>query len=163
MRRGMNQYTVVALIASLLASGCRPTQPFFFGEDGSLSRYVDKATKIETADVCTTPNDEVMQSRPPLTLDNANFDQTWPLSLQEAVKDVLANGKVLRSLGGRFATEGSPTAPQTGEAPNALLTNPTAAPRSTIQPSSRAARACRGRRLASRRPCRPLTPISPPA
>ncbi len=41
----------LVLCGSLLATGCTPTQPFFFMEDGDLSHYVDVATQIEYPDV----------------------------------------------------------------------------------------------------------------
>lgn len=124
MKREITRATAVLVLALMVGTGCRPQQPFFFGEDGSLSRYVGQATKIDYPDENTAPNAEVTASRAPLTLANANFEETWPLSLQEAVKHSLSNGKVLRSLGGRFAFEGSPTTPLLGPAPNLLLNNP---------------------------------------
>ncbi|MCE9547578.1 MAG: TolC family protein [Planctomycetia bacterium] len=124
MNRQVQRTTALLLLVITLGTGCRPQQPFFFGEDGSLSRYVGKATEISKADVEKCANPEADDARAPLTLANANFDETWPLSLQDAVKHALANGKVLRSLGGRFAVEGSPTSPILGPSPNLLLTNP---------------------------------------
>ena len=46
-------HTAVAclLIALTLFTGCHPTQPFFFHEDGDLSHYLDVATRIEHPDV----------------------------------------------------------------------------------------------------------------
>ena len=34
----------------IAATGCHPTQPFYFFEDGDLSHYVDKATQIDYPD-----------------------------------------------------------------------------------------------------------------
>jgi len=124
MKRPLQKITAILMLAMSVGTGCRPQQPFYFGEDGTLSHYVGKAKDIDYPDENSPPNTEVTDSRAPLTLANANFEETWPLSLQEAVKHSLANGKVLRSLGGRFAFEGSPTTPLLGPSPNLLLNNP---------------------------------------
>jgi outer membrane protein TolC len=124
MKRQIHKATAILLLAVTLGTGCRPQQPFFFCEDGSLSHYQGQAKKISYPDVETAANTEVTDSKAPLTLANANFDKPWPVSLQEAVKHSLCNGKVLRTLGGRFAFEGSPTTPLLGPAPNLLLNNP---------------------------------------
>ncbi|MCE9556252.1 MAG: hypothetical protein K8T91_23125, partial [Planctomycetes bacterium] len=124
MKRELTRTTAILVLAMMVGTGCRPQQPFFFGEDGSLSHYVGQSTKIDYPDENTPPNTEVTDSRAPLTLANSNFEEAWPVSLQEAVKHSLSNGKVLRSLGGRFAFEGSPTTPLLGPSPNLLLNNP---------------------------------------
>ena len=38
---------LLLLLAAALATGCSPTQPFYFFEDGDLSHYVGVATNIE--------------------------------------------------------------------------------------------------------------------
>jgi outer membrane protein TolC len=111
----------------LVASGCAPRQPFYFFEDGDLSHYVGAIQKIEYPDTCQEPLDEAAGASEPLTLTNPNFDEIWELSLEEAVRTALENGKVLRNLGGRFASFGGPR-PQTGEPPVSLLTAPQATP-----------------------------------
>ena len=118
-----------AILTSLLvvASGCAPRQPFYFFEDGDLSHYVGAIQKIEYPDTCQEPLDEAAGASEPLTLTNPNFDEIWELSLEEAVRTALENGKVLRNLGGRFASFGGPR-PQTGEPPVSLLTAPQATP-----------------------------------
>ena len=47
--------TLWAVIASYLVSltGCHPTQPLYFKEDGDLSHYVDVATDIDYPDTKT--------------------------------------------------------------------------------------------------------------
>jgi outer membrane protein TolC len=118
-----------AILTSLLlvASGCAPRQPFYFFEDGDLSHYVGSIQKIEYPDTCQEPLDEAAGASEPLTLTNPNFDEIWELTLEEAVRTALENGKVLRNLGGRFASFGGPR-PQTGEPPVSLLTAPQATP-----------------------------------
>ncbi|MBU6277282.1 MAG: TolC family protein, partial [Planctomycetes bacterium] len=76
---------------------------------------------------CSPPLDEAAGTVEPLTLSNARFDQIWEVSLEEAIRTALENGKVLRNLGGRFGSFGGPR-PQTGEPPVSLLTQPAGTP-----------------------------------
>jgi outer membrane protein TolC len=112
---------------SLLAGGCAPRQPFYFFEDGDLSHYVGAIQKLEYPDTCQEPLAEAAGAVEPVTLSNPKFDSIWELSLEEAIRTALENGKVLRNLGGRFGSFGGPR-PQTGEPPVSLLTNPQATP-----------------------------------
>jgi hypothetical protein len=125
--RTARQLWVALTSISLLASGCAPQQPFYFFEDGDLSHYVGAIQKLEYPDSCEQPLDEASGTSEPLTLSNARFDQIWELSLEEAIRTALENGKVLRNLGGRFQSFGGPR-PQTGEPAVSLLTAPTATP-----------------------------------
>ena len=118
---------VAATSIALLAGGCAPKQPFYFFEDGDLSHYVGAIQKLEYPDTCQEPLAEAAGAVEPLTLSNPNFDNIWELSLEEAVRTALENGKVLRNLGGRFQSFGGPR-PQTGEPAVSLLTNPTVTP-----------------------------------
>ncbi|HUS40828.1 MAG TPA: transporter, partial [Pirellulales bacterium] len=86
---------------ALLLTGCHPTQPFFFGEDGDLSHFVDRAGEISYPDVEVEGLPEANFTAQPLTLANADFENFWELTLNEAVKIALSNSKVLRNLGGR--------------------------------------------------------------
>jgi len=121
------QLLVAALVIALAAPGCAPRQPFYFFEDGDLSHYVGAVQKIEYPDSCSPPLDEAAGTVEPLTLSNASFDQIWEVTLEEAIRTSLENGKVLRNLGGRFGSFGGPR-PQTGEPPVSLLTQPAATP-----------------------------------
>lgn len=89
---------VIALLAAMV--GCRPQQPFYFGEDGDLSHYVGVATEIEYPDVDTARLDEVQVTKQPLTLLNPDPTQVWELTLEDAVRYTLINSKVIRNLGG---------------------------------------------------------------
>ena len=60
----------------------------------------------------------------PLTLSNPKYDSIWDLSLEDAEHITLENSKVMRSLGGRFSSQGSPSGPQVGDAPTGLQSNP---------------------------------------
>ncbi|NQW46986.1 MAG: hypothetical protein HQ464_04360, partial [Planctomycetes bacterium] len=127
MPRFARQLWVAITSISLLAGGCAPRQPFYFFEDGDLSHYVGAIQKLEYPDSCEAPLDEASGTAEPLMLSNARFDQIWELSLEEAISTALANGKVLRNLGGRFQSFGGPR-PQTGEPAVSLLTSPSATP-----------------------------------
>jgi len=125
--RAARQLWVVLTSISLLAGGCAPRQPFYFFEDGDLSHYVGAVQKLEYPDSDQQPLDEAAGTTEPLTLSNPRFDNIWELSLEEAIRTSLENGKVLRNLGGRFASFGGPR-PQTGEPAVSLLTAPTQTP-----------------------------------
>ncbi|MFN7812365.1 MAG: TolC family protein [Planctomycetia bacterium] len=127
MPRTVRQLWVALTSAALLASGCAPRQPCYFFEDGDLSHYVGAIQKLEYPDTNQEPLAEAAGAVEPLTLSNPSFDNIWELSLEEAVRTALENGKVLRNLGGRFGSFGGPR-PQTGEPPVSLLTNPQATP-----------------------------------
>jgi outer membrane protein TolC len=121
------QLWVAVSSVSLVFGGCAPRQPFYFFEDGDLSHYVGAIQKLEYPDSCEPPLDEAAGSLEPLTLSNPSFDNIWELSLEEAIRTALENGKVLRNLGGSFASFGGPR-PQTGEPPLSLLTAPNLTP-----------------------------------
>jgi outer membrane protein TolC len=125
--RILNQAWAVLTSVTLVASGCAPRQPFYFFEDGDLSHYVGAVQKMEYPDTCQEPLDEAAGAAEPLTLTNPTFDEIWELSLEEAIRTALENGKVLRNLGGRFASFGGPR-PQTGEPAVSLLTAPSQTP-----------------------------------
>lgn len=122
MKRGFQSYMSLLLCVLTFASGCQPTQPFFFSEDGNLlgpgdlSHYKNVATEIEYPDVNTQTLDEVHGAQAPLTLANSeNFDM-WDLTLEEVTRITLANSQVIRQLGGRIADNGaniSQTTPET--------------------------------------------------
>jgi outer membrane protein TolC len=127
MERILRQAWVLLTSVAVVGSGCAPRQPFYFFEDGDLSHYVGAVQKMEYPDTCQEPLDEAAGAVDPLTLSNPNFDDIWELSLEEAIRTALENGKVLRNLGGRFASFGGPR-PQTGEPAVSLLTAPTQTP-----------------------------------
>lgn len=118
---------VILTSFALVAPGCAPKQPFYFFEDGDLSHYVGSIQKLEYPDSCQEPLAEAAGATEPLTLSNPSFDEIWELSLEDAIRTALENGKVLRNLGGRFASFGGPR-PQTGEPAVSLLTAPTQTP-----------------------------------
>jgi outer membrane protein TolC len=126
----------LALVLAIagLASGCSPTQPFYFCEDGDLSHYVGMATNIEYPDTKTCSLQEVNDPPAPLTISNAKFDEPWDLSLSEAVKIALENGKVMKTLGIR--TFSTPNIARTNiGAPVEVLTDQPAAAITVYEPA----------------------------
>ena len=103
----------VLLCCAMLATGCTPTQPFYFMEDGDLSHYVDVATAIEYPDVEEPSLDEVTGAMAPLTLANAESYEMWDLTLEEATRITLCNSQVMRQLGGTVAENAPETLSRT--------------------------------------------------
>ncbi len=100
MMTGRLQRAVVLVALGLMvASGCHPTQPFYYHEDGDLSHYIDRATQLEYPDVEETPLEEVTQATRPLTVLQPTFREFWDLTLEDAVQIALQNSKVIRNLG----------------------------------------------------------------
>ncbi|HEX3997196.1 MAG TPA: TolC family protein [Pirellulales bacterium] len=122
MSRHFSRIRIVVGLGLLLAGGCAPTQPFYFGEKTDLSHYIGMATKIETPDVKQASLAETADPPPPLSLSNSKF-VIWDLSLQDAIHITLQNSKVMRTLGGRFSTTGG-TRPQVGDPSTVLETSP---------------------------------------
>lgn len=99
MDRQTRQFFCVLLAGLSALTGCAPTQPFYFMEDGDLSHYVDVATQIEYPDVEEPSLDEVTSAMAPLTVRNADDYEIWDLSLEEATRITLTNSQVMRQLG----------------------------------------------------------------
>ncbi len=100
MMTGRMQRAVVLVVLGLMIStGCHPTQPFYYHEDGDLSHYLDRATQLEYPEVQETPLEEVTHATRPLTVLNPIFREFWDLSLEDAVQIALQNSKVIRNLG----------------------------------------------------------------
>ncbi len=121
MKRQIRATISLGLCALTLFAGCKPTQPYFFAEDGNilgkgdLSHYLNVATDIEYPDVNSMPLDEVSGARAPLSLSNSeNFD-VWDITLEEVTRITLTNSKVIRQLGGRISDANSNIAVSTPE------------------------------------------------
>lgn len=113
MHRQTRKPISLMLCCAMIATGCAPTQPFFFHEDGDLSHYLDVATQIEYPDVDEPSLDEVTGARRPLTLKNPEDYQIWDLSLEEATRITLVNSNVMRQLGGVVADSAPETISRT--------------------------------------------------
>jgi outer membrane protein TolC len=113
MKRHVRKFLSLALSASVIASGCKPTQPYYFKEDGDLSHYLDVATDIEYPDVDEPQLEEVTSTLPPLTLKNADAYVPWDLSLEEVVRITLCNSQVMRQVGARVQVNAPDTISRT--------------------------------------------------
>lgn len=99
MDRQFRHFFCVLLAGITALTGCAPTQPFYFMEDGDLSHYVDVATQIEYPDVEEPSLDEVTSAMAPLTVRNSENYEVWDVSLEEATRITLTNSQVMRQLG----------------------------------------------------------------
>ncbi len=106
MSRRFRSIVAWVTLLSLAVSGCQPTQPFFFMEDGDLSHYIDVATEIDYPDVDEPQLAEVAGTLQPLTVKNFENYEFWDLTLEEVVRITLANSDVMRQLGGRVVSQG---------------------------------------------------------
>lgn len=109
MIRQFRQWMASLSSLALLFSGCHPTQPFYFSEDGDFSHYINVATDIEYPDVEVERFDEVDAALPPRTVDDPDYSEAWDLTLEEALRVAMANSEIIKSLGGRVGNvEGAP-------------------------------------------------------
>jgi outer membrane protein TolC len=122
MNRQSRKYWSLVLIASVLASGCAPQQPFYCRENGNLSHYLGVATEIEYPDVPESTSCEIQNTLPPLTLKNTDNYQIWDLTLTEAVQITLCRSQVMRQLGGRIVSTAPDTISRTIINPVAIAT-----------------------------------------
>jgi outer membrane protein TolC len=120
MKRQLHVMLVLWTSLSIAVSGCAPTQPYFFFEDGDMSHYVGMATSIEHPDVDTARLAEVENAGPPLTVTDPEYAELWELTLEDAVQNALKNSKIIRTLGGREAQFGGQRS-QGDESPDRLL------------------------------------------
>ncbi|MEX2139642.1 MAG: TolC family protein [Pirellulales bacterium] len=127
MKRQLHALLALCISSAIIVSGCAPTQPYFFFEDGDLSHYVGLATDIEHPDVETASLSEVEFAGRPITVSDPNFNEIWELELQDAVQNALKNSKVMRTLGGRQASFGG-SRPQQDESPETVLRAPQQTP-----------------------------------
>jgi outer membrane protein TolC len=136
MNRQIRPLCVWLLTISTLA-GCRPSQPFYFFEDGDLSHYQDRATQIELADVDVPSLDEVQNVITPHTIGEQQIEEFWDLSLQEVVRLSLENSKVFRQISGQVLNSptqltASPGAAQTIYNPAITETDPRFGPEAAL-------------------------------
>jgi outer membrane protein TolC len=122
MNQPQRKFWSLVLSATVLATGCQPTQPFYFREDGDLSHYLDVATDIEYPDVAEQSLDEVNNTLPPLTLTNTDNYEMWELSLEEAIRITLCNSQVMRQIGARVQSFAPETISRTLISPVAVTT-----------------------------------------
>lgn len=100
MTRQQRSSLVLLLIAITVSTGCHPTQPFYFHEDGDLSHYLDHATELSDPDVYQPQLEDVEFAEAPFTISDPEVQDMWELELEEAISIALQNSKVIRNLGG---------------------------------------------------------------
>ncbi|MBC8356697.1 MAG: TolC family protein [Planctomycetes bacterium] len=99
-KRHLRTQLALMLVALTIFTGCHPTQPFYFHEDGDLSHYLDHATALEDPDNWQPMLEDVEYAKAPMTITNPDFDEMWDMSLEEVVSIAMQNSKVVRNLGG---------------------------------------------------------------
>lgn len=123
MSRQIRKVWALILLALMGATGCTPSQPFYFREDGDLSHYLEHATEVEEPDLDTERLAEVEFARSPLTISNSDDFEIWDLTLEDCISIALQNSKVLKNLG--TATR---SLDQRSVIPDALLARPEGVP-----------------------------------
>lgn len=124
MSRQFRNVCVLVLVGITAATGCTPSQPFYFREDGDLSHYLDAATEIEEPDLDTEQLAEVANAHAPLTISNSDQFEIWDLTLEDCVSIALQNSKVIKNLGAATrSVDGGRTI-----IPDSLLARPEANP-----------------------------------
>lgn len=104
MNRRLRSISAIVTSAAMLVTGCAPTRPFYFNDDGTLNHYKGVATEIEYPDGDVLRLDEVSNAIAPLTVANNEPTEFWDITLEDAIKNALANSKVMRSLGGQLSS-----------------------------------------------------------
>lgn len=99
MNRQLKEKIVWLLIVLAASSGCAPMQPYYLNESGDMSHYLDVATDIEYPDVDEPYLEDVVNTRNPFTITEADIESIWDLTLEDAVSITLQNSKVIRSFG----------------------------------------------------------------
>jgi outer membrane protein TolC len=104
MKRRMRSLATLVTLTSMIVTGCAPSRTFYFNDDDSLNYYKGVATEIEYPDTCVPSLDDVTGAIAPLTVANNEPTEFWDLTLEEAIKNALANSKVMRQLGGQLSS-----------------------------------------------------------
>ena len=99
MKRQISNHLAIYLVLLACFCGCKPIQPFYYGEDGDLSHLIEESNRIENPDVDIAVLPDAIESHAPLTLTNPDFEEIWDLSLEEVVSITLHNSQVIRSQG----------------------------------------------------------------
>ena len=102
-------------IGLVLLTGCHPTQPFYVGETGDLSHYIDTASRIEYPDLHSEALPEASETMQPYSVDNHDYE-FLDLTLEECIAYALVNTKLVRAVPGSNL--------QTGDIASAILSSP---------------------------------------
>ena len=125
MNKLRSSFAWLNVLCAIAMAGCSPAQPFFLHEDGDLSHYLDVGTEIDYPDLDTPPMAEAAMTKRPLTTEDPDDKERWPLRLEDVLSIALQNSQVLRSLGGRVFT---PVGQSAGSPPENLTLNSDFAP-----------------------------------
>ncbi len=118
--------TVATLqIGLALLAGCHPTQPFYVGETGDLSHYIDTASRIEYPDLKCDSLPEATETMQPYSVDNHDYE-FLDLSLEECIAYALVNTKLVRAVPGSNQ--------QTGDIASTILSSPSSQLTTTYDP-----------------------------
>src|SRR5688572_11230107 len=67
----------LVLFGLMTFTGCHPSQPFYFHEDGDLSHYLDRATQLESPDLYQPHLAEVDQAIAPYRISRPEELEPW--------------------------------------------------------------------------------------
>ena len=79
------------------AVGCRATQEVTYFGDAELQHYRDKMLAVEYPNVDQSTPQEVSFSQRPRTIKEPNDDETWEMTLLQAVHTAITNNKMIRT------------------------------------------------------------------
>ncbi len=113
-------------IGTLLFTGCHPTQPFYLGDNGDLSHYLDRATEIEYPDVAIESLPEATQAYAPLSVDNHDYE-FMDITLEECIARALLNTKLVRAVPGSNQN--------TGDIATSILSTPSSQLSTALDPA----------------------------
>ena len=99
MRLTLKNNFAWTVAVTMLMVGCTPSKPLYVNDTGALDHYVDSATTIEYPDLDVPSLDEVIQSRPPITVVDPDFDNFADMTLEDCTRVALQNGKLFRGYG----------------------------------------------------------------
>src|SRR5262245_58002764 len=84
MNRRLRSFAAVLTLLSTVVTGCAPSRPFYFFDDGDLSHYKGVATEVEYPDTNVMRLEDVENAIAPLTVANNEPTEFWDLSLEDA-------------------------------------------------------------------------------
>ena len=125
MRLSHHKFSLLILFSCgwlwVSSTGCHFRNQVKF--DNSGVDCTNHFTQIEYADVCDTcVDDPIVDAGEPVTAENFDEQEPWPLTLEESIHMALANSKILSRLGGRVLS--APGGAVTAFDPAIIETNP---------------------------------------